>query len=408
MIDLPASHKEHLPLQTLGHVRVGTFLREYWQKKPLLIRGAFPPHQRFAPLTVPEIRKLASYDEAESRLITLDGESWNLEHGPFSSRALHARTRKEGVKYSLLIQDTQHYSHEAQALLAAFSFLPDARVDDLMVSLANSGGGVGPHVDSYDVFLLQGNGQREWQISSQRDVSIHDGLPLKILQRFRATQKWTLETGDMLYLPPGVAHHGIAKSDDCVTWSIGFRAPSHREILEFVLERAHDVLLGADGPTTLRDRQLDRRFSDAGRKPVSARAEVELTMLESYRRGVLPDLSMLTSPTFLHDAFGRYLTLPKPNVSFIPPVPMRSLQRFAKRAAQVGLALDLRSRMLYRGTTFWLNGEAIKRPPRAPSTFVRALTALANDRRLPPAKSAAMAHVLYPYWCTGELQLNDS
>ena len=171
-------------LQQLGGLDANEFLRRHWQKKPLLVRNAFPAFRD--PLTKGEVLTLAARDEAESRLVLRNGGQWSLRHGPFARRDLPA---KDAGPWTVLVQDTQHFSHEAHALLAAFRFIPHARVDDLMVSFAMPGAGVGPHFDSYDVFLVQGLGRRRWRISSQQDLRLKPGAPLKILAKFQPEEE---------------------------------------------------------------------------------------------------------------------------------------------------------------------------------------------------------------------------
>src|SRR5688572_6995965 len=211
-------------------------MRRFWQRKPLLVRGAFAA---FAdPLTPREVMELAARDEVPSRLVQGRGRRWSMEHGPIAPARAKRLPRRD---WTVLVQDTQLASRECERLLAQFDFIPHARVDDLMVSYAMPGGGVGPHVDSYDVFLLQGTGRRRWQISTQRDTRFIPGLPLRILERFEPEEEWVLEPGDMLYLPPGVAHHGVAETE-CLTWSIGLRAPAARELAAGFLDDLHERL----------------------------------------------------------------------------------------------------------------------------------------------------------------------
>src|SRR6186713_1063103 len=191
------------------------FMRRHWQREPLLVRGAFPGFQD--PLSPREVLALSGHEGVASRLVHRRGTQWSVDHGPFSAQRIKQLPRRD---WTVLVQDTNRFSPAAAALLA--------RIDDVMVSYAVPGGGVGPHVDSYDVFLLQGRGRRRWRISRQRDHSFVPGLPLKVLQRFRPEEDWVLEAGDMLYLPPGIAHDGVAESE-CLTWSIGFRAPTDAE-----------------------------------------------------------------------------------------------------------------------------------------------------------------------------------
>src|SRR5579859_142024 len=222
-------------MQLLGGRSTKDFLSRYWQKKPLLIRDAIPGFNGV--IQAPELFRLAGREDVESRIVQRRGGRWRLEHGPFS-RAHFARMPRSA--WTLLVQGGNLAHPAADALLRRFSFVPYARLDDLMVSYAAPGGGVGPHVDSYDVFLLQARGRRRWRLSRQKDFAFVAGLDLKILARFEPAEEWVLEPGDMLYLPPGVAHDGIAETE-CLTWSIGFRAPSDAELvagfLDFLNER---------------------------------------------------------------------------------------------------------------------------------------------------------------------------
>jgi len=217
------------------------FLREYWQQKPLMLRQAFPD---FEPeLDASDIAGLACDELAESRLITgrFPLPDWTLRYGPFSEKDFAALPERD---WTLLVQDVEKHYPPLQALLRAFSFLPSWRVDDLMVSVAGPGGSVGPHVDQYDVFLLQAAGCRRWEIATVYEPDLLPDCELNVLQRFTAEQSWDLQAGDLLYLPPGVAHHGIALEpgslpDDsqsspslCMTWSIGMRAPSAADLLQ--------------------------------------------------------------------------------------------------------------------------------------------------------------------------------
>lgn len=204
------------------------FLAEYWQKKPLLIRAGFT---RLPDLLSPgELAGLACEDEIESRLIIEHGKTpWELQKGPFDDNAFADLPK---TNWTLLVQAVDHYLPEVEELKKAFNFIPDWRLDDVMVSFAPKGGSVGPHFDQYDVFLVQGQGQREWSIGQwcDEDSERIADCNLDILAEFDTADTWVLNEGDVLYLPPGLAHHGIAV-DDCMTYSIGFRAPSHNEVL---------------------------------------------------------------------------------------------------------------------------------------------------------------------------------
>jgi len=218
-----------VPLQLLGNLTPETFLADYWQKKPLLIRGAIPDF--FSPIDPDELAGLACEPEVESRLILeKDGPSpWTLEHGPFKEQRF---AELPETHWTLLVQEGNKYVPELAGLMEQFSFIPSWRVDDVMVSFAPDQGTVGPHIDQYDVFLLQGLGTRRWQVSEEPvdDSNRIPDLDLSILREFVSTDEWVLEPGDMLYLPPGIAHYGVAL-EDCITLSIGFRAPSYADII---------------------------------------------------------------------------------------------------------------------------------------------------------------------------------
>lgn len=217
------------PLQLLGNLTPATFLADYWQKKPLLIRNAIPGFS--SPIDPDELAGLACEPEVESRLILeRDGPSpWTLEHGPFDE---HRFAGLPESHWTLLVQECNKYVPELAKLIEEFNFIPGWRVDDVMVSYAPDQGTVGPHTDQYDVFLLQGLGTRRWQISTS-PVDSNNFIPnldLNIMSTFQPTEEWILEAGDMLYLPPGIAHQGVAL-EDCITLSVGFRAPSFADII---------------------------------------------------------------------------------------------------------------------------------------------------------------------------------
>jgi len=209
------------------------FLDQYWQKKPLLIRQAFPDFE--SAISPDELAGLACEPEIESRLIieNSDAGPWQLTHGPLSAEDFAALPDSH---WTLLVQDIDKHVPETQAILAPFQFIPNWRRDDLMVSFAPKHGSVGPHTDGYDVFLLQAMGTRQWQVTAEplHDVPLLDDIDLQVLAEFEPAQQWLLEPGDMLYLPPHYGHHGIA-IDDCMTYSIGFRAPKQAEALDAVV-----------------------------------------------------------------------------------------------------------------------------------------------------------------------------
>jgi 50S ribosomal protein L16 3-hydroxylase len=217
------------PLALLGGLTPATFMKRHWQKKPLLVRGAIDAFQPL--LARGELFELAQRDEVESRLVARSGSRWQFRRGPFRRRALPPLARPN---WTLLVQGVDLHDARAHELLSQFRFVPQARLDDLMISYASDGGGVGPHFDSYDVFLLQAQGRRRWRIGRQDDLSLVPGLPLKILANFVPQEEYVLEPGDLLYLPPRYAHDGIAQGE-CQTYSIGFRAPARGELARGLL-----------------------------------------------------------------------------------------------------------------------------------------------------------------------------
>jgi 50S ribosomal protein L16 3-hydroxylase len=379
-----------LPLSLLGNISAQQFLDEYWQKKPLLIRNALP--KNFAPLTNKEILTLAGYDEAESRLVLLFDDEWTIDHGPFTSTDFRELKKNKAAAWTVLIQDTQHFSFEAHALLAQFNFLPQTRVDDLMVSYAVKGGGVGPHVDSYDVFLCQGSGQRRWQISAQQDLTLKPNMPLKILSQFQPDTEWLLDEGDMLYLPPAYAHHGVAETNDCVTWSVGFRAPSHQELLEAWLDDLRDTL------------QIDGRAQDKKRKPTNQNnhaaidAELRTKVQQVLTTAITPQLSDAAFKSFT----GRYLSQAKSHVTFDAPDEKLSPTQFSKRAIKDGRTLDLRSRMLYDDEAIYINGERLQLNPHA--LFVQFANTRQLDSTTLKSASSKVFEALYAQWARGYWQ----
>lgn len=347
-----AQADDKLNFATLGGLSPDEFLSDYWQKKPLLIRGAFP---EFAapgfrpPLTIKEILTLAKRDEAESRLITRRGSAkksdWQLQQGPFTAKDFRDLATSADSIWTVLIQDTQHFSHEAHQLLQKFNFIPNARIDDLMVSYAVKGGGVGPHVDSYDVFLLQGHGQRRWQISAQDDLRLQPDMPLKILSHFKVEHDWALNPGDMLYLPPHIAHHGVAETDDCVTWSIGFRAPSQQALTTAFIDYLYDEL------------RVDGQYQDPDLRATAAPGEIDANMLQRVSMMLNQLQQAASNKTMIAQFLGRYLTEPKSHVYFDAPEDFLAAPAFIKAARKLGVSLDLKTRLLYDDQSVFLNGE---------------------------------------------------
>ncbi len=374
--------KKSSPLRLLGDITPAQFMRDYWHKKPLLIRQAVPDMKPLLPFEA--LAELATKDYVESRLVTLADGQWDMQYGPLQE--LPSRSQPG---WTMLVQGVNLQDDAADALLRQFRFVPDARLDDLMVSFATDGGGVGPHFDSYDVFLLQAEGRRRWQISPQKDLSLVEGLPLKILSKFQAAEEFVLEPGDMLYLPPHYAHDGVAIGD-CQTYSIGFRAPAYQELGEAFLQFMADSI------------DLPGRYADADLEPSAKPAEIPQQMI-----GTIAD--ELNKMQFTEDDFtiflGEYLSEPKHNVFFTGPETPLAAGRFAQSAAKKGVTLSRKTQMLYRGKNVFINGEsfAIKRADKA------ALETLANERRLDGAAVAAASEdvmeALYAWYTDGWLEL---
>lgn len=359
-------------LQLLGGLTPAEFLSEYWHKKPLLIKNAIP---NFTGLLSPEeLAGLACEDEVQSRIVEEINGQWHASHGPFDDEDFARLPENPDPKHrwTLLVQTVNHYLPEASALLQQFDFIPHARLDDLMISYAPDGGGVGPHFDSYDVFLLQGQGKRLWRVSEQTDLELIEGAPLRILKNFDTAQEWLLEAGDMLYLPPQLAHWGIAVSDgkvDCMTYSIGFRAPKNQELATEFLGYMQDKL-------NQEQLTIAGMYEDADLCLQEHAAEISTDMVTKVA-AILKRIHW--SNNEVADFLGTYLSEPKPDVVFDVNKKI-SLSNFTKSLAKYGITLDLKSQMLFTGNTFYLNGEAIT----LNGDSAKMLTRLADLRTLSP------------------------
>ncbi len=286
-------------MQLLGNLSPETFLRDYWQKKPLLIRQAIPGF--LSPLSPEELAGLACEEDVESRLIfeNAGGRPWHLETGPFDEQRFAALPDSH---WTLLVQKANQLLPELAEFLQTFDFVPGWRIDDVMISYAPVDGSVGPHQDQYDVFLLQGLGSRRWQINTGdfTEAGLVEGTPLKILQTFEAEQEWILQPGDMLYLPPNVAHYGIAL-DDCMTYSIGFRAPSHAEMLTAWVD---------DHVTRLQDSQ---RYTDPDLVLQDHPGEITAAALRRVQTILLEQVSGREQNSRW---FGRFITEPAAHLAY--------------------------------------------------------------------------------------------
>ncbi|RDL21715.1 50S ribosomal protein L16 3-hydroxylase [Pseudomonas sp. URMO17WK12:I10] len=281
------------PLQLLGDITAREFMRDYWQKKPLLVRQAFPDF--ISPIDPDELAGLALEDEVESRIVLEHGaHPWEMRRGPFNEDTFAELPEKD---WTLLVQAVDQFVPEVAELLENFRFLPSWRIDDVMISFATPGGSVGPHFDNFDVFLLQGHGQRNWKIGQMcdSDSTLLEHSDLRILADFEQSDEWTLEPGDMLYLPPRLAHYGVAV-DDCLTYSVGFRAPSAAEVLTHFTD-----FLGQFLPD-------EERYSDADAQPVSDPHQIQHDALDRLK--ALLDKHMGDKDLLL-TWFGQFMTEPR-------------------------------------------------------------------------------------------------
>jgi len=347
------------PLALLAGLSPQQFMRRHWQKAPLLVRQAIPG---FAPLlSRSELFALAGQEGVESRLVECKQargkERWSMQSGPFAQGELPPVQRK---LWTLLVQGVDLHHDAVHALLQNFRFVPDARLDDLMISYASDGGGVGPHFDSYDVFLLQAQGRRRWRIGPQTDLTLREGVPLKILQNFEPTIELLLEPGDMLYLPPRWAHEGVAMGGDCQTYSVGFRAPSAAEMARELLTRLADEV--ADAAEIDTARLYADPHQNATDQPASMPPELS-AFAEKALRKALKDKGLL------RQLLGEALTEPKANVWF-------EAGRVPRRIKALRLARA--SRMLVDGKFVFLNGESW----RMGGAEARLLRKLAHARQL--------------------------
>ena len=362
------------PLRLLGGLTPAQFMKRHWQRKPLLVRQAFADFK--APLSRSELVSLAAQEEVESRLVVREEPGrtpWRLRSGPFERRALPAFA-KPG--WTLLVQGVDLHVQSVADLLAGFRFVPAARLDDLMISYATDQGGVGPHFDSYDVFLLQAQGRRRWRIGRQKALQLRDDTPLKILANFEPEAEYVLEPGDMLYLPPRYAHDGIAEGE-CMTYSVGFRAPKRDEVARDLMQRL------AEQADEAMDDQL---YKDPDQAATASPGAIPAA-LQNFAQDALQRL--LEDPSRWQRALGESLSEPKPQVWFQPGDEGLPLE---------GVVLDRRSRMMYDATHIYLNGESW----RASGADARLMRTLADQRSLSAqqlAKSSQGAKDLLKDWC---------
>jgi 50S ribosomal protein L16 3-hydroxylase len=326
------------PATVLAEISPRAFMREHWHKKWRHIPSAIPDFEEL--IDQAALFALAGRDDVESRLIIGSGKGWAMERGPFKAARLKKLPARD---WTLLVQGLNLHVPAADALLRRFNFLPHARLDDVMISLAAPGGGVGPHFDSYDVFLLQGVGTRQWKISEQKDLALVDGAPLKILKRMKAEATLELRAGDMLYLPPHVAHEGIAIQSEgfCTTYSIGFRAPTHQEIADTFLQWLTDTS------------ELDGRLSDPDLVATDRPGKIPATYVREVERAINKlDINRQTIAQFA----GCFATEPKQSIVFDSPDAPISRSQFAKLATH-GVRLNAGTLCGYDDLHLYVNGD---------------------------------------------------
>lgn len=354
------------PTELLGGLSPEQFMKRHWQKQPLLVRQALPGVQ--PPIDRATVARLAASDEVESRLVSQQADDrWSMRKGPIAKLPAWSRPQ-----WTVLLQGLDLHVPAAHDLLSRFRFVPEARLDDLMLSYASDGGGVGPHFDSYDVFLIQVSGRRHWHIG-RRGVAttgaLRDDVPLKVLADFTPEQDFILEPGDMLYLPPGWAHDGVAVGGDCMTASVGFRSPWRAELANELLVRLTDEGDEDDAPGS------DRMYADPKQPATAAPGLIPEALLAFAREAVL---KAVHEPLALERALGEALTEPKPLVFFEAGEPL-------PHGADV--RLDARTRMMYDSAHVFINGAAFRAGGRDATLMRR----MADQRRLSAADVARLS-----------------
>jgi 50S ribosomal protein L16 3-hydroxylase len=371
-------------------ITVEQFTRQHWQKKPLLVRHALGSAEAQNIISVADLLALSQNGACEARLICRNPISrhpaWTLAHGPFD------QFPKSGL-WTVLVQGVDTQNSNVQQLMNQFRFPGDALLDDVMISYAVEGAGVGPHVDSYDVFLLQLHGQRRWKISSPSNThtSFQEGLPVKILETFSPTKEWILEAGDMLYLPAGWAHDGIAEGvNPCVTASIGYRAPNRTEWLNgFLTDLSEDLdeilpqQLKRYQSATKEISTTPGRLSEDLLDQVTLWCEALFGPLNTAQRTSqrTPHRALLRRA---HEFTGRYLTEPKSSTVFSPPKRLVSIEKFEAKVARYGMRLSLPTRCQYieKPSLFFINGESFN----LSKAQLKALALLADEKKLTAAQ----------------------
>ena len=332
------------PIPMLAGLSPQEFMDKYWQKKPLLIKGAF---KDFKPvLSRTELFKLAESEEVQSRLVehqTINNQSkWVVKRGPIKGKDKPPFNKEA---WTLLLQGVDLINAQAAQLLRQFRFIPDARLDDLMICYATHRGGVGPHFDSYDVFLLQASGQRLWRIGKQKDLTLREDTALKILADFSPQKEYLLSPGDMLYLPPKYAHDGVAVGE-CMTYSIGFRAPKSDELARDLLQRLEDEVDELIGSKLYTDPQ-----QSAVANPAQIPASMQYFAMQALAKAI-------ERPAVFARLLGESLSEPKDHVWFQSTRTEASYKKPSKQPYPNGIRLDDQTKMLYDETCIFINGES--------------------------------------------------
>ena len=368
----------------LGKTSINDFLKNYWQKKPLLIKNAIANFE--SPITESDLFTIAQNEEAVSRLIEYKQDIWQVKYGPFKKSDL---PKKTNIPWTILVQNINHYLPFAESFLNLFKFIPYARLDDLMISYATKKGSVGPHFDSYDVFLFQAQGIREWKISDQKKFTLDKKSSIKIITNFKSKNSWVLKPGDMLYLPPNIGHWGISQSDDCLTYSIGFRAPATFEIQSKFLDFIQDHLIANENEI----------YKDPNLAPQKNPAEISSNMTKAMRNIVD---RLRWDKSSINHFIGQLLSEPIESSIFETRKPL-SLKAFEKRIVNKTLKLNSKTRMLFIKNNFYINGEFIK----IDKKYTPFLKQLANDREISLESSFnkrdlnALGIVLLPLYVAG-------
>ena len=378
--------QKNTPLNLLGGLSPTEFMKRHWQKKPLLIRQAIPGMKPLIDRT--SLLEMLESEEVESRQIVRKGEKWTLKKGPMKRKSLPSL---KTPNWTVLVQGVDLHNDAVHALLQQFRFVPDARLDDLMISFATDGGGVGPHFDSYDVFLLQAHGQRKWRIGRQKKFELQEGVPLKILKDFKPEAEYLLNPGDMLYLPPGYAHDGIAVGE-CMTYSIGFKAPRTAQLASELLMGLSEVM--SDDMSDKAGSSLDVIYQDPRQTAAVRDAGIPPALQKFALQAVT---KALKDPQILNCLLGEALTEPKPNVWFDPPHP----DDLGQWSWPCSIHLDRRTKMLFDPKHIFVNGESF----RASGRDAKLLQKLANEKTLSAKEasilSAPAAELMQAWWEEG-------